>query len=55
MQDSRGADSAARGKSELAFRGTGGGIETWPGVITESWRDGGSYVIDFTVGQSFDE
>ena len=25
------------------------------GVITESWRDCGSYVIDFTVGQSFGE
>jgi hypothetical protein len=28
-------------------------IETWPGVIAESWRDGRSYVIDLTVGQSF--
>jgi len=22
-------------------------------VITEQWREGGSYVIDFAVGQSF--
>jgi hypothetical protein len=24
-------------------------------VITEQWREGGSYVIDFAVGQSFGE
>jgi hypothetical protein len=24
-------------------------------VITERWRDGGCYSIDFTVGQSFGE
>ncbi len=29
-------------------------FETWLGVITEQWREGG-YVIDFKVGQSFGE
>ena len=30
-----------------------GCFETWPRVIAEGWREDGSYVIDFTVGQSF--
>jgi catechol 2,3-dioxygenase-like lactoylglutathione lyase family enzyme len=25
-------------------------IETWSGVVTERWRDSGTYVIDFTIG-----
>src|SRR6266436_10403325 len=29
-------------------------FETWLGVISEQWREGG-YVIDFKVGQSFGE
>jgi hypothetical protein len=29
-------------------------METWLGVITEQWREGG-YVIDFKVGQTFGE
>ena len=29
--------------------------KTWSGFITKRWRDGSSYVIDFTVGWSFGE
>jgi hypothetical protein len=31
------------------------GSHTVPRKPIESWRDGGSYVIDFTAGQSFGE
>jgi hypothetical protein len=31
------------------------GSHTVPRKPIESWRDGGSYVIDFTAGQNFGE
>jgi hypothetical protein len=54
VRDSPAGDSDARARDESAFRGTDRKIETWLGVITEHWREGG-YVIDFKVGQSFGE
>ena len=53
-RDSQEGGFAARERSRPASRSRARRSETWSGFITE-WRDGSSYVIDFTDRWSFGE